>query len=117
LDHVNDALERMRKLVTANTKSVSALGARAMVLSKFLDAALPRLTMSQRGEIADSFRHGIEEAMSMMDDVPWPPNITWRCWISPMPSSPHSVTDRRGVDPISYGSSDASVAVASPNGG
>jgi hypothetical protein len=34
-----------------------------------------------------------------------------------MPSSPHSVTDRRGVDPISYGSSDASVAAASPNGG
>lgn len=72
MDHANDALEQMSKLVTASTKTVSALGARAMVLGKFLDAALPHLSTVQRAGIARSFRQGIEEAMSLMDDVPLP---------------------------------------------
>ncbi|TCG06648.1 hypothetical protein BZM27_24950 [Paraburkholderia steynii] len=72
MDNANDALEHMRKLVTANTKTVGALGARAMVLGKFLDAALPHLTTFQRGWIAEAFRQGIEDAMALMDDVPLP---------------------------------------------
>ncbi len=62
----------MAGLVTANTKTVSMLGARAMVLRKFLDVALPQLTTSQCAEVIWLFRQGIEEAMSMMDDVPLP---------------------------------------------
>ncbi|WP_242539766.1 hypothetical protein [Trinickia mobilis] len=72
LDNANEVLAQMGKLVTANAKVVSALGARAMVLGKFFDAALPHLATSQRAEIAKSFRHGIEDAMSLMDDVPLP---------------------------------------------
>lgn len=59
----------MSKLVKANTKIVSVLGAREIVLGKFYDAALPHLTAFQRIRVAASFRRGIEEAMSLSDDV------------------------------------------------
>jgi hypothetical protein len=73
LDDANHALiEHMSKIVAINTRTISALGARAMVLGKFLDAVLPRLTTAQRAETAESFRHGIEGTMSLMDDVPLP---------------------------------------------
>ncbi|MBC8725197.1 hypothetical protein F6X37_27560 [Paraburkholderia sp. 31.1] len=72
MDNANDALHRMCKLVTANTREMSVLGARAMVLGRFLDAASPHLTTQQRAKVATSFRQGIEEAMSLMDDVPLP---------------------------------------------
>jgi hypothetical protein len=51
---------------------MGALGARAMVLGKFLEAVLPHLTTLQRIEITGAFRQGIEEAMSLMDDVALP---------------------------------------------
>jgi hypothetical protein len=47
-------------------------GARAIVLGKFLDATLPQLMDLQRVEVARSFRQGIEEAVSLTDDVPLP---------------------------------------------
>jgi hypothetical protein len=43
-----------------------------MVLGKFMDAALTHLTTLQRVEITRSFRQGIEEALSLMDDVSLP---------------------------------------------
>jgi hypothetical protein len=67
-----DALGKMSEVVTANTKAVSFLGARTMVLCKFLEAALPHLTPLQRVEITRSFREGIEDALSLMDDVALP---------------------------------------------
>jgi hypothetical protein len=67
-----DALGKMSEVVTANTKAVSFLGARTMVLGKFLEAALPHLTPLQRVEITRSFREGIEDALSLMDDVALP---------------------------------------------
>jgi hypothetical protein len=51
---------------------MGALGARAMVLGKILEAVLPHLTTLQRVEVTRSFRQGIEEAMSLMDDVALP---------------------------------------------
>ncbi|CAB3810088.1 hypothetical protein LMG28614_07199 [Paraburkholderia ultramafica] len=69
MDNVNDALEQMNRVVTANTKTMSVLGARAMVLGKFLNAVLPQLAMVQRTETTESFRQGIEETLSLMDDV------------------------------------------------
>lgn len=65
-------LGKLAQLVTANTKTVSALGARAMVVGKFLDAAVPHLTSLQRPEVTSSFRQGIEDALSCMDDVALP---------------------------------------------
>ena len=62
----------MAALVTSNTKAVSMLGARAMVLGKFFDAALPYLTTLQCIKVIRSFRQGIEDALSAMDDVALP---------------------------------------------
>jgi hypothetical protein len=62
----------MAGLVVANTKTTSILGARAMVLGKFFEAVLPHVTTLQRVEITRSFRRGIEDAMSLMDDVALP---------------------------------------------
>ena len=72
MEDADEALNHMSRLVTANTKTMSVLGARAMVLGNFFDAALPQLTALQRGEVARSFRHGIEDFMSLMDDVALP---------------------------------------------
>lgn len=43
-----------------------------MVLGKFHDAVLPHLTPLQRVDVIRSFRLGIEDAMSRMDDVALP---------------------------------------------
>lgn len=72
MNDTDEALDNMRRLVTANTKTISILGARAMALGKFFDAVLPQLKNSQREDIARSFRAGIEDTMSRMDDVPLP---------------------------------------------
>lgn len=62
----------MNTLVTANTKTMSILGAQTMVLGKFFDAALTRLTTVQRSEVSKLFRGGIEDAMCLMDDLALP---------------------------------------------
>jgi hypothetical protein len=59
----------MSEFVTANTTAMSTLGARVMVLGKFLDAALPHLTELQRADVTQSFRQGIEDGMVQMDDM------------------------------------------------
>jgi hypothetical protein len=43
-----------------------------MVVGKFLDSALSRRTGSLRVEVTRSFRLGIENALSMIDDLPLP---------------------------------------------
>jgi hypothetical protein len=72
LNNTDDVLAQVVELMAANTKKMGALGARAMVLGKFLEAVLPHLTTLQRIEITGAFRQGIEEAMSLMDDVALP---------------------------------------------
>ncbi|MCP2091856.1 UNVERIFIED_ORG: hypothetical protein J2Y81_007962 [Paraburkholderia sediminicola] len=72
MDQANDAIEQMGKIVTTNTKTVSLLGAQSMVLGKFFDAVLPQLTTKQRAETAETFRQGIKEARSLMDDLKLP---------------------------------------------
>ncbi len=72
MDNANEVLSQMSKLVTAHTKTMGALGARTMVLGKFFDVVLPHLTTLQRVEVSRSFRQGIEDAMSLMDDVALP---------------------------------------------
>jgi hypothetical protein len=68
----NALLSQMNELVTANTKTMSLLGARTMVMGAFFDAALPHLSAAQRIEVSQSFRPAIEDAMSQMDDLPLP---------------------------------------------
>ncbi len=72
MNDATDSLSKLKDVVTANTRTVSFLGARAMVLGKFFDAALPHLTPMQRLGVTRSFRQGIEDALSLMDDVPVP---------------------------------------------
>jgi hypothetical protein len=69
LNTATDILDRMNEFVTANTTAMSTLGARVMVLGKFLDAALPHLTVLQRVAVTRSFRQGVEDAMAQMDDM------------------------------------------------
>lgn len=45
------------------------LGAKVAVLLAFLDAVIPCLTSSQRYEISQSFRQGVESILSLTDDL------------------------------------------------
>jgi len=72
MNNDNDVLNQMSELVTANTKTIGVLGARAIVLGKFFNAVLPHLTTAQCVEVTKSFRKGVEDAMSLMDDVALP---------------------------------------------
>jgi hypothetical protein len=70
--NANDALGSMARAVNANSRAVSLLGARAIALSKFLEAVLPQLTATQRTAAIMPFRCGVEDAMSHMDNVVLP---------------------------------------------
>ena len=72
MNNADEVLGKMAGLVIANTKTTGILGARAMVLGKFFEAVLPHVTTSQRAETTRSFRQGIEDVMSLMDDVVLP---------------------------------------------
>jgi hypothetical protein len=72
LNNTDEVLGKMAGIMTTNTKTVSMLGARSMVLGAFLDAALPHLTTAQRAVVTRSFRQGIEDALAQMDDMPLP---------------------------------------------
>jgi hypothetical protein len=72
LNNTDDVLGHLAEFMAVSTTQMGMLGARAMVLGKFHAAALPHLTTLQRVEIARSFRQGIEDALSLMDDVPLP---------------------------------------------
>jgi hypothetical protein len=72
MDDAEPMLSNMNRLVGANTKTISFLGARTMVLGKFLVAALPCLTTAQCFEISEWFGREIEDAMSQMDDMALP---------------------------------------------
>ena len=72
MNNTDNVLGQVVELMAANTKKMDVLGARTMVLGKFLEAVLPHLTTLQRVEITQSFRQGIEDALSLMDDVALP---------------------------------------------
>ena len=72
MKNADEALSDMSRLVTTNTKTMGMLSAQAIVLGQFFDAALPQLTILQRGEVTRSFRQGIEDVLSLTDDVALP---------------------------------------------
>lgn len=53
-------------------EAVSRIGARMVVLCKFVDAVMPQLTPAQCREVGRLFRQGIEDAMSNTDDIEVP---------------------------------------------
>ena len=72
MNTTNEMLGRIVELTAANTKKMGIVGAQVMVLGTFLEVVMPHLTTSQRTEVTRSFRQGIEEVMSLMDDVALP---------------------------------------------
>ncbi|MFL9869643.1 hypothetical protein PQR67_36195 [Paraburkholderia fungorum] len=72
MNNAEELLQIAKKLATQNTEAISVIGARAIVLTKFLDAVLPYLTPSQSAMISHSFRLGIDEVLSLMDELPVP---------------------------------------------
>ena len=70
MDSVDGLLQSMGKIRNHNTMVSSTLGARALVLGKFVQAAISYLDKTQCVEIKRCFRQGIEEVMAMMDDTP-----------------------------------------------
>ena len=60
--------DRMRE----SGDALSRVGARMVVLCKFVDAVLPELSKSQCKQIARSFREGIEDLLSRTDDIAVP---------------------------------------------
>jgi hypothetical protein len=51
LNNTDEVLGKMAGIMTTNTKTVSMLGARSMVLGAFFDAALPYLTTPRTARI------------------------------------------------------------------
>jgi hypothetical protein len=72
MSKADEILVEINELVAANRKNACVLGARAMVLGTFVEVVLPHLTTLQRVAVTRSFRQGIEDAMSLTDDVVLP---------------------------------------------
>ncbi|MEX3956695.1 hypothetical protein [Trinickia sp. EG282A] len=60
------------EMVEGYGEAVSRIGARMVVLCKFVDAVLPQLTAVQCADIDQSFRRGVEDAMARTDDMELP---------------------------------------------
>lgn len=73
MSNADDTLQIARRLVNENTQIISVIGARVIVLTTFLDAVLPYLTTSQSVMIGNSFRQGMDQVLSLTDDVRVPP--------------------------------------------
>jgi hypothetical protein len=69
---VEQVLHRLEGQFESNAGAISRIGARMVVLCKFVEAVLPQLNAVQSGEIRRRFRQGVEEAMSLTDDVALP---------------------------------------------
>lgn len=53
-------------------EALARIGARMVVLCKFVDAVLPQLRQTQCRQIARTFREGIEDVLSRTDDIAVP---------------------------------------------
>jgi DNA-binding FadR family transcriptional regulator len=72
MESIDGLFTSMSKLAVHNTHISTTLGARALVLGKFMEAATSRLTATQCVEIRSVFKSGIEDVMALMDDTPLP---------------------------------------------
>lgn len=59
MTRADDALDLAKRLVNENTHTISVIGARAIALTRFLDAVLPYLTTSRSVMTSNSFRQGM----------------------------------------------------------
>ncbi len=66
-------IDSLKKLSESNSRGVSNFGGKVVALTRFADTVIPLLSEAQRREVLALFRLQIEEAMSMTDDMPMPP--------------------------------------------
>ncbi|WP_233838528.1 hypothetical protein [Paraburkholderia sp. ZP32-5] len=69
MDNYDTLMQKMNALGAHSTQISAALGARALVLGAFMDAAVPALNARQCNAVVATFRHRIEDAMAMMDNT------------------------------------------------
>ncbi|TKC88758.1 hypothetical protein FAZ69_13495 [Trinickia terrae] len=60
--------ELLQQAMAANVGRVSRVETQVVVMSKLLDATLPRLTPLQCMEVEKAFRNGIEDVMAYVDE-------------------------------------------------
>jgi hypothetical protein len=58
--------------VAEATAKIAHLAARSLVMQKFIELALPKLTPAQCGEIGVLLQRVLEDVMSVMDDATLP---------------------------------------------
>nr|WP_233465439.1 hypothetical protein [Paraburkholderia madseniana] len=68
----SDPVKSSGQVTASNVDDVARIEARVMVISKLLDATLPRLTPSQCIDVEQAFRDRIEGAMAHIGDIPMP---------------------------------------------
>lgn len=68
IDMPSDARPALLRSLRAHADAVSHLGAKTIVLSRFMDAALPHLTPAQRQAIAALLRRAMQEAIAEADE-------------------------------------------------
>lgn len=66
-------LDSLMRAAEGTSDGLSRIGARVVVLCKFVDAVFPELTAAQCKRLIPIFRQGIENAMSQTDDIVTPP--------------------------------------------
>jgi hypothetical protein len=66
------ALRVLENGIESSADAAVRIGARLVVLCKFVDAVLPQLDAAQSREVERLFRQGVEDAMSLVDDIAVP---------------------------------------------
>jgi hypothetical protein len=76
MDRSEGLFGSVSKAVDQSSKISALLGARVLVLGKFLEVVTPRLTDSQRNDVGREFSKGVEELVRLMDGMTLPTTIT-----------------------------------------
>ncbi|KHK49114.1 hypothetical protein PI87_27010 [Ralstonia sp. A12] len=65
-------VEAYKQVIASNAEAISRFGGRLAVLYKFTTAVLPQLDSTQRIEVARRLRAGVDDVMSLTDDIALP---------------------------------------------
>lgn len=67
-----DSVEAYKQVIASNAQAISRFGGRLAVLYKFTTAVLSQLDATQRIEVARRLRAGVEDAISLTEDIALP---------------------------------------------
>lgn len=74
MEHRQPALKAIAAQTAEVTTRISRLAGRAVVMQKFIELALPTLSVAQAADIHRQLRKTLEDVMALMDDVLLPPD-------------------------------------------